>query len=130
MRRAAITAAALSALASCTDLPDRVGALAPCVQIDAVAFEAALADGGAYRRIDLTNGGYRANGARHNMKRCWPRIQGLNSPERRCVQRNELVVEMRTDEAVTYFRIPPRTTHLIYGEAGRAMCQVVMQENE
>jgi hypothetical protein len=130
VRSVVITAAALAALVSCTDLPDRVGALAPCVQIDAAAFEGALADGAAYRRIDLTNGGYRANGARHSLKRCWPRIQGLNSAERRCVQRNELVVEMRTDEAVTHFRIPPRTTHLTYGEAGRAVCQVVMQENE
>jgi len=95
------------------------------MQIDAAAFEAR--EDASWRRVDLTGGGYRAQAAGQMRERCWQRVVGMNSPDRRCVQRNDLVVEMRTDDAVTHYRIPARTTYMLYGEAGEARCRVVME---
>jgi hypothetical protein len=119
-------AAAIFALGACTDLPDRTGPIGECVQVDAAAYGQARERRTAFQEIDLTGGGYRGHGAGHNMQRCWPRVQGLNSAERRCVQRNDLVVEMRTDAVVTHYRIPAHTTYMLYGEAGQARCRIVM----
>ncbi len=116
------------ALAACTDLPDREGVLANCAPIDAAAYTTAKEDGAAWRTVDLRGGGYRSQAAGQNMQRCWPRIQGMNTDFRRCVQRNDVVIEMRTDEAISHYRVPARTTYLTYGEAGQAMCRVVAGE--
>jgi len=126
LRLIVATVAASFALAACTELPDRVGPLAECVTIDQAAYEAR--DGASWRSVDLTGGGYRGRASGQNMQRCWPRVDGMNSTERRCVQRNDLVVEMRTDTATTYYRIPARTTYMLYGEAGEARCRIVMKE--
>jgi hypothetical protein len=127
LRLAAATVLVALTLGACTELPDREGSLADCVQIDAAAYEAR--DGASWRTVDLTGGGYRSQAAGQNMQRCWPRVDGMNSAERRCVQTNDLVVEMRTDAATTYYRVPARTTYMLYGEAGEARCRVVMQED-
>lgn len=127
MRRLAASALSIGVLAACTELPDRVGALGDCAQIDAAAYEAR--DGASWRTVDLTGGGYRSQAAGQNMQRCWPRVDNMNSTERRCVQTNDLVVEMRTDDATSYYRIPARTTYMLYGEAGQARCQVVIRED-
>ena len=127
MRLAVATAAASLVLGACTELPDRVGPVAECVQIDAAAY--AARDGASWRTVDLTGGGYHSQAAGQNMQRCWPRVDGMNSPDRRCVQKNDLVVEMRTDAATTYYRVPARTTYMLYGEAGEARCRIVMQED-
>ncbi len=122
------TAAASLALVACTDLPDRIGPLAACVPTDARAYRSAREGGGAWRMVDLRNGGFHSLSARQDRQHCWPRVRGMNSPNRRCVQRNDLFVEMRTDDAVTHYRIPARTTYMIYGESGQAQCRVVMKE--
>lgn len=123
--RAALLSLAPLALAACTELPDREGALVDCAPIDAAAYASAKAGGTAWRTVDLTGGGYRAQAAGQNMQRCWPRVQGMNSDFRRCVQRNDVVIEMRTDDAVSHYHVPARTTYMTYGEAGQAMCRVV-----
>jgi hypothetical protein len=115
--------AAAFALGACTELPDRVGPLGDCVQIDQAAYEAR--HGASWRTVDLTGGGYGSQAAGQNMQRCWPRVDQMNSTERRCVQKNDLVVEMRTDAATTYYRVPARTTYMLYGEAGEARCRIV-----
>jgi len=120
---------AVLALGACTELPDRVGPLGSCVEIDAAAYAEARGSGTAWRTVDLTGAGYRSQAAGQNMQRCWPRVDGMNSTERRCVQKNELVVEMRTDAAVSHYRIPARTTYMLYGEAGEAQCRIVMRED-
>lgn len=112
---------------ACTELPDRVGALGDCAQIDQAAYEAR--DGASWRTVDLRGGGYSGEAAGQSRQRCWPRVDGMNSTERRCVQLNDLVVEMRTDDATSYYRIPARTTYMLYGEAGQARCQIVIQED-
>lgn len=127
MRYSAATVAAVVSLGACTDLPDRVGPVGACEQIDAAAYEAR--DGASWRTVDLTGGGYRSQASGQNMQRCWPRVDGMNSADRRCVQKNDLVVEMRTDAATSYYRIPARTTYMLYGEAGEARCRVVVQED-
>ncbi len=116
----------LAMLGACNELPDRVGAIGDCVQIDAAAYEAR--DGASWRTVDLTGGGYDSQAAGQSRQRCWPRVSQMNSPGRRCVQLNDLVVEMRTDDAVSHYRIPARTTYMLYGEAGQARCQIVMRE--
>ena len=126
MRAFVASVAAAVALGACTELPDRVGPVGACVEIDQAAYEAR--DGASWRTVDLTGGGYRGQAAGQNMERCWPRVHGMNSAERRCVQTNDLVVEMRTDTATTYYRIPARTTYMLYGEAGQAQCRIVMEE--
>jgi hypothetical protein len=126
LRAIAASVVAAFALVACTELPDRVGPLGPCVEIDQAAYEAR--DGASWRRVDLTGGGYRSQSAGQNMERCWPRVHGLNSTDRRCVQKNDLVIEMRTDAATTYYRVPARTTYMLFGEAGQAQCRIVMQE--
>jgi hypothetical protein len=123
----ALAIAASVALGACTELPDRVGPLGECVQIDAAAY--AARDGASWRTVDLTGGGYNSQAAGQNMQRCWPRVDRMNSTERRCVQKNDLVVEMRTDAATTYDRVPARPTYMLYGEAGEARCRIVMQED-
>jgi hypothetical protein len=123
----AVATIAAFALGACTELPDRVGPVGECVQIDAAAYQAR--DGASWRTVDLTGGGYGSQAGGQNMQRCWPRVQGMNSVERRCVQKNDLVVEMRTDAATTYYRVPARTTYMLYGEAGEARCRIVMQED-
>jgi hypothetical protein len=127
LRLAVATVLVALTLGACTELPDRVGALGDCAQIDAAAYEAR--DGASWRTVDLTGGGYRSQAAGQNMERCWPRVHDMNTTNRRCVQTNDLVVEMRTDDAVSYYRIPARTTYMLYGEAGQARCQVVVQED-
>ena len=131
MRAVAPFLVALSLLGACTDLPDRAGQLVDaCTPIDAAAYAAARADGGAWRELDYTGGGFHGQGAGHSRKRCWPRrARGVNNPDQRCVQRNDLVVEMRTDTATTYYRIPARTTHALYGEGGVAICRIVQDED-
>lgn len=126
MRLIVATVAASLALSACTDLPNQTGSVGECAPITAAEFEAR--DGASWRRVDLTGGGYRAQASGQNMERCWQRVHGMNSPDRRCVQRNDLVVEMRTDDAVTHYRIPGRTTYMLYGEAGQARCRIVMEE--
>lgn len=126
MRLIVASFAASFALGGCTDLPDRNGQVVECAQIDAAAFEAR--ENASWRRVDLTGGGYSAQAAGQMRERCWQRVVGQNSPDRRCVQRNDLVVEMRTDDAVTHYRIPGRTTYMLYGEAGEARCRIVMEE--
>lgn len=126
MRSALASASVVLMLGACTELPDRVGALGECAQIDAAAYEAR--NGASWRTVDLTGGGYSTQAAGQNMQRCWPRVDGMNSTERRCVQKNDLVVEMRTDDAVSHYHIPARTTYMLYGEAGQARCRVVIQE--
>lgn len=128
MKKALASVVAAFTLAACTELPDRVGEVGECVQIDAAAF-AEGKSGGSWREIDLRGGGRDGGGAGANMRRCWPKVDGLNTPNRRCVQRNDLVVQMQTDEAITYYRIPARTTYMLYGEAGQARCQIVMRED-
>ncbi len=127
MRLIVATVLASFALGACTELPDRVGALGDCAEIDAAAYEAR--DGASWRTVDLTGGGYRSQAAGQQRERCWPRVHNMNTTDRRCVQTNDLVVEMRTDDAVTHYRIPARTTYLLYGEAGQARCQIVIQED-
>ena len=127
MRLAAATVLVALTLGACTELPDRVGALGDCAAIDAAAYEAR--DGASWRTVDLTGGGYRSQAAGQQRERCWPRVHNMNTTDRRCVQTNDLVVEMRTDDAVSYYRIPARTTYMLYGEAGQARCQVVVQED-
>ncbi len=126
MRFIVATVAASLALVACTDLPNRTGPVGECVPIDAAAFESR--ENASWRRVDLTGGGYRAQAAGQNMERCWQRVHGMNTPDRRCVQRNDLVVEMRTDDAVTHYRIPAHTTYMLYGEAGQARCRIVMEQ--
>jgi len=126
LRAIVASVAAAFALGACTELPDRVGPLGACVEIDQAAYEAR--DGASWRTVDLTGGGYRSQAAGQNMQRCWPRVDRMNSTERRCVQKNDLVVEMRTDTAISYYRIPARTTYMLYGEAGQAQCRIVMEE--
>jgi len=112
---------------ACTDLPDRNGALGDCAQIDAAAY--AARDDASWRTVDLRGGGFRSQASGQFRQRCWQRVKGMNSPDRRCVQQNDLVVEMRTDDAVSYYRVPAHTTYMIYGEAGQARCRIVMQED-
>ena len=126
MRLVAATVLVALTLGACTDLPNQTGAVGDCAQIDAAAFEAR--ENASWRRVDLTGGGYRAQAAGQNMERCWQRVVGMNSPDRRCIQRNDLVVEMRTDDATSYYRIPGGTTYMLYGEAGQARCQIVIEE--
>jgi len=131
LKRAALSLAALVALAGCGgyQLPDRAGALVDaCARIDEAGFAAARESGDAWNAFDLRGGGFAAEGAGHSQKRCWPRVQGMNSPDRRCVQTNDLVVEMRTDDATAYFRIPARTTYALYGEGGIAQCRIVQED--
>jgi len=120
-----LTIAALIALAGCYELPGPPGELvADCPPIDAATFAAARESGGAWNRLDLRGGGFAGEGAGHTQKRCWQRVVGMNSPDRRCVQTNDLVVEMQTDAATTYFRIPARTGYALYGEGGVAYCRI------
>ena len=127
MKKAAASVLALASIGACTDLPDRVGALGDCAQIDAAAYEAR--ENASWRTVDLRNGGFRSQAAGQLRQRCWQRVHGMNSPDRRCVQQNDLVVEMRTDAAVAYYRVPAHTTYMIYGEAGEARCQIVIKED-
>lgn len=127
MRAIVASVAASFALVACTDLPNRVGEVGECAQIDAAAYEAR--DGASWRTVDLTGSGYRSSAAGQNMQRCWPRVHDMNTPDRRCVQRNDLVVEMRTADAVTHYRIPGGTTYMLYGEAGQARCRIVMEQD-
>jgi len=120
------TFAASLTLGACTDLPNQTGPVAECAPISAAEFEAR--NDASWRRVDLTGGGYRAQASGQNMERCWQRVVGMNSPDRRCVQRNDLVVEMRTDDALTHYRIPGGTTYMLYGEAGQAQCRIVMDQ--
>lgn len=126
MRFIVATFAASLTLGACTDLPERTGAIGECLPVDAAAFEAR--DNASWRTVELTNGGYHSQAAGQNMQRCWPRVNQMNSPNRRCVQRNDLVVEMRTDDAVSYYRIPAGTTYMLYGDAGQAECRIVMEQ--
>ena len=126
MRFIVATFAASLTLGACTDLPNQTGPVAECVPISAAEFEAR--NDASWRRVDLTGGGYRAQASGQNMERCWQRVVGMNSPDRRCVQRNDLVVEMRTDDALTHYRIPGGTTYMLYGEAGQAQCRIVMDQ--
>jgi hypothetical protein len=131
VRRLALTVAALVALSGCGayELPNHAGALVDaCTPIDAVAYTEARESGAAWNSIDLRGGGFAGEGAGHSQKRCWPRVRGLNSPDRRCVQTNDLVVEMQTDAATTYFRISARTTYALYGEGGVAQCRIVQED--
>ena len=125
MRALAISLAV--ALGACTDLPDRRGTLIDaCLPLDQASYAAARSEGAAWRELDYTNGGYRGQGGGHSMRRCWPRrAQGANNPDQRCTQRNDLVVEMRTDAMTTHYRIPAGTTYTLYGEGGVAICRVV-----
>jgi hypothetical protein len=129
--RAALWGVALVALAGCSsyELPDRAGALVDaCTPIDATAYSEAREGGGAWNSLDFRGGGFAGEGAGHSQKRCWPRVQGMNSPDRRCVQTNDLVVEMQADAATTYYRIPARTTYALYGEGGVAQCRIVQED--
>lgn len=127
MRFAAASVAALLVLGACTDLSNQTGPVGDCAQIDAAAYEAR--ENASWRRVDLTGGGYRAQAAGQQRERCWQRVVGMNSPDRRCVQRNDLVIEMRTDDATTHNRVPGGTTYMVYGEAGQARCRIVQEED-
>lgn len=117
------------ALGACTDLPDRVGPLGECVSIADTDYAEAREHGSAWRTVELTGGGYHSSAAGQNMERCWPRVQGMNSTTRRCVQKNDLVVEMHTDTTTTHYRIPAHTTYMLFGEAGEARCRIVTRED-
>jgi hypothetical protein len=127
MRQAAAALAVLM-LGACTDLPDRVGTLGACAEISQSDYEGHRSRHAAWRTVDLTGGGFGSEAAGQSRQRCWPRVQGMNSSERRCVQQNDLVVEMRTDAATKYYHVPAHTTYMVYGEAGQARCSIVMQE--
>ena len=126
MRFIVATVAASFMLSACVDLPNRTGPVGECVPISAADF--AARENASWRRVDLTGGGYRAQASGQTFERCWQRVVGMNSPDRRCIQRNDLVVEMKTDAAVTHYRIPGGTTYMLYGEAGEARCRIVMEE--
>ena len=126
MRAIVASVATAFALGACTELPDRVGPLGACVEIDRAAYEAR--DGASWRTVDLTGGGYRGQASGQSRERCWPRVHNMNSSDRRCVQLNDLVIEMRTETATTYYRVPARTTYMVYGEACQAQCRIVMEE--
>jgi hypothetical protein len=129
LKRFGLTVAALVALAGCYELPNRPGALVDaCTRIDAVAFTQARESGGAWNAFNLRGGGFSGEGAGHSQKRCWPRVRGMNSPDRRCVQTNDLVVSMQTDAETVYFSIPARTTYALYGEGGVAQCRIVQED--
>jgi hypothetical protein len=129
VKRFALTATALVALAGCYELPDRAGALVDaCVRIDAAAYAEARESGRAWNAFDLRGGSFAGEGAGHSKKRCWPRVMGMNSPDRRCVQTNDLVVSMQTDAETSYFSIPARTTYALYGEGGVAQCRIVQED--
>ncbi|MBY0563560.1 MAG: hypothetical protein K2P58_05160 [Hyphomonadaceae bacterium] len=131
MKRIAATVAALVALAGCYELPGPPGQLiADCTPISAADYEAARESRSAWNSIDLRGGGFSGEGAGHTQKRCWQRVVGLNSPDRRCVQTNDLVVEMRTDSATTYYRVPARTNYALYGEGGIAHCRIEASETQ
>ena len=129
MRLAVATVAASLVLGACTELPDRVGPVGECVVITATDYAQSRDRGTAWRTVNLAGGGYRSQAAGQNMQRCWPRVQDMNTPDRRCVQTDDLVVEMRTDDTLRYYRVPARTTYMLYGEAGESRCQIVMQED-
>lgn len=131
MRSLVLSATALVALAGCGayELPDHAGALVDaCAAIDAAGYDQAREGGTAWNSLDFRDGGFAGEGAGHTQKRCWPRVRGLNSPDRRCVQTNDLVVQMQTDTATTYYRIPARATYALYGEGGVAQCRIVQEE--
>lgn len=116
---------AVLALQGCYELPGPPGELVrSCESIDAAAYAAARESRRAWNSVDLRGGGFSAQGAGHTQKRCWQRVVGMNSPDRRCVQTNELVVEMITDDARAYYRVPARTNYALYGEGGQAHCRL------
>ena len=41
---------------------------------------------------------------------------------------SRLAESMRTDDALTHYRIPGGTTYMLYGEAGQAQCRIVMDQ--
>lgn len=131
MKRTALSIAALAALAGCYELPGPPGELvADCAQIDATIYAAARENGAAWNSLDFRGGGFSSEGAGHTQKRCWQRVVGMNSPDRRCVQTNELVVEMRTDTTTTYYLVPARTGYALYGEGGVAHCRIEESQTE
>ena len=123
--RGLILAAALGLAACGPDLPDRVGALAPCETIDLARFEA-----GQGGRINAGLGpeGWRAQGSGHAQKRCWPRVGGGARGERRCVQQNDLYVRLEDGAGVRYAFVPRGATYLLYDRDGAAICEIVNAE--
>ncbi|MGE0044810.1 MAG: hypothetical protein AB7J28_08770 [Hyphomonadaceae bacterium] len=121
-------AAALLALAaaSCTELPDQGGVEIPCTEISAEEYAQGRASG-AWREIDVRNG-FDGEGALHDRRRCWPRgiaAAGSMRENRRCVQRNDLVVRLTDPAGVAHYRIPVGETYMLYGSEGRAICSVI-----
>lgn len=131
MRHGAALSLAALALAGCYELPGPPGELvADCTRIDAADYAAAREDGGAWNRLDFRGGGFAGEGAGHTQKRCWQRVVGMNSPDRRCVQTNDLVVEMQTDAETSYYRIPARTNYALYGDGSVAHCRIEASDPE
>ena len=131
MKRSLLSVAAFLALAGCTKLPDNFGPTGQCAEIGREQYDEARQQGGVgWAEVRLENGYFAQSGAGHDRKRCWPRTagQGEGRENRRCVQRNDLVVEMQNPDAITYYRIPAGTTYLLFGQEGRLVCQTVVEE--